>query len=100
MNKYLLKSLFIATLAAGASALTSCSDDIDEGAYYTFTGDTVSSYIESDPQFSIFAELIHQTGTDALLSTYGHYTMFLPNDAAFEQYFAQNGLSLVDRRDA
>lgn len=45
MNKYLLKSLFIAALAAGTGALTSCSDDVDEGAYYTFTGDTVCSYI-------------------------------------------------------
>ncbi len=94
MNKYLLKSLFIAALAAGTGALTSCSDDVDEGAYYTFTGDTVCSYVESDPQFSIFADMMHKTGTNALLSTYGHYTLFLPNDAAFEEYFRQNGLSL------
>lgn len=94
MNKYLLKSLFIATLAAGAGALTSCSDDVDEGAYYTFTGDTVCSYVDNDPQFSIFSEMMHRTGLNNLLSTYGHYTLFLPDDKAFEEYFSRNGLSL------
>ena len=83
MNKYLLKSLLIAAAAATPGIMvTSCSDDVDEGAYYTFTGDTACSYVESDPQFSIFAQLLHDTGTDALLSTYGHYTLFLPNDDA------------------
>ena len=94
MNKYLLKSLFIAAMAAGAGALTSCSDDVDEGAYYTFTGDTVCSFVEDDPQYTIFAEMLHRTGADALLSTYGHYTLFLPNDDAFQEYFSQNGLSM------
>lgn len=94
MNKYLLKSLLMAALTASVGSLTSCSDDVDEGAYYTFTGDTVCSFVEDDPQYSIFADMMHRTGTDALLSTYGHYTLFLPNNDAFEEYFRQNGLSL------
>lgn len=100
MNKYLLKSLLIAAAAATPGIMvTSCSDDVDEGAYYTFTGDTACSYVESDPQFSIFAQLLHDTGTDALLSTYGHYTLFLPNDDAFQTYFSQNGLTLESLTD-
>lgn len=94
MNKYLFKSMFIATLAIGAGYLTSCSDEIDEGSYYTFTGDTVCSYVEGDPQFSIFAEMVQTTGLNSLLSTYGHYTLFLPNNEAFERYFQENGISL------
>lgn len=94
MNKYLFKSMFIATLAIGAGYLTSCSDEIDEGSYYTFTGDTVCSYLESDPQYSIFSELVQTTGLNSLLSTYGHYTLFLPTNDAFERYFQENGISL------
>lgn len=94
MNKYLFKSMFIATLAIGAGYLTSCSDEIDEGSYYTFTGDTVCSYVEGDPQYSIFAEMVQTTGLNSLLSTYGHYTLFLPNNDAFERYFQENGISL------
>lgn len=99
MNKYLLKSMFMAAFLAGAGALSSCSDDVDEGAYYTFTGDTVCSYIENDPQYSIFAEMIHRTGINSLLSTYGHYTLFLPNDDAFNEYFRQNNTSLESMTD-
>ena len=94
MNKYLFKSMFIATLAIGAGYLTSCSDEIDEGSYYTFTGDTVCSYVEGDPQYSIFAEMVQTTGLNSLLSTYGHYTLFLPNNDAFEKYFSETGISL------
>lgn len=32
-----------------------CSDDVAEEAYYTFTGETVASYCEANPEtFSIF----------------------------------------------
>lgn len=99
MNKYLLKSMLAAAFIAGAGAFVSCSDDVDEGAYYTFTGDTVCSYIENDPQYSTFAAMIHRTGVSSLLSTYGHYTLFLPNDDAFNEYFRQNNTSLESMTD-
>lgn len=94
MKNLMIKSLLFVAMTAGAIGFQACSDDVDEGAYYTFTGDTVCSYVENDPQYSIFAELMHSTGTDAVLSTYGHYTVFLPNDEAFEKYFRENNLTL------
>lgn len=78
------------SLISGA-ALTSCGDDVDTGAYYTFTGQTVSSYAHETEGFSIFAKLLDDTGNDALLSSYGHYTVFLPTDDALEQYIAAKG---------
>lgn len=94
MNKYLFKSMLVATMAVGAVTFVSCNDDVDDEAYYTFTGDTVCSFVEDDPQYSIFAQLMHETGTDAVLATYGHYTVFLPNDDAFQKYFRENNISM------
>ena len=89
----LLKLLPAAVLFAGGMQLTSCSDDIDDDAFYTFTGHTVTSYVQSEPRFSTFAQLLEDTGNSALLSTYGHYTLFLPTNDVFERYFAEHGTS-------
>lgn len=91
MNK--LSTLIFA--ACATLALGSCSDDVEGDAYYTFTGDTVASYCASNTdQYSIFSQLLDDTGINSLLSTYGHYTVFLPDDDAFRAYFAAKGLSL------
>lgn len=78
--------------AGAALPLTSCSDDVTDDAYYTFTGKTVASYCGDNPEiFSTFYKMISETGTYDLLSTYGHYTCFAPDNAAFESYFKQIG---------
>lgn len=76
---------------ASLCVLSSCNDDVNEESYYTFTGDTVASYCMSSEEFSVFSRLLTDTGLDALLSTYGHYTCFLPDNEAFKAYFASLG---------
>lgn len=68
-----------------------CSEDVNDDSYYTFTGDTVASYCTSSDEYSVFAQLLADTGLESLLSTYGHYTCFLPTDKAFNDYFARIG---------
>lgn len=80
--------------AVGATVLAGCSDDVDDEAFYTFTGHTVSSYIHEDGRFSIFASLLDETGIGGLLSTYGHYTLFAPTDESIRRYLSDNGLRL------
>lgn len=87
-----LAAALLAAVSAG-TLTTGCSDDIDDGAFYTFTGQTVNSYCHETPGFSIFANLLDDTGNSGLLSTYGHYTLFLPTDEVMRRYFAENGLS-------
>lgn len=82
--------------AVGATMLTGCSDDVDDEAFYTFTGHTVSSYIHEDGRFSIFASLLDETGIGGLLSTYGHYTLFAPTDESIRRYLSDNGMRLGD----
>lgn len=83
--------LLLAALSGGM--LAGCSDDIDDGAFYTFTGQTVNSFCHEDSRFTIFARLLDDTGNAGLLSTYGHYTLFLPTDEVMAAYFEANGLT-------
>lgn len=94
---------FFKFLKSGLAAIVlglmagSCGDDVNDDSYYTFTGDTVASYCGSSESYSVFSALLDDTGLGSLLSTYGHYTCFLPDDAAFARYFATIGkqLSLI-----
>lgn len=89
----ILINLFVAAMAG--AAFTSCSDNMEGEAYYTFTGQTVATYCSSNPdRFSIFSKLIEESGNAPLLSSYGHYTCFLPDNQAMEQYFARIGKKL------
>ena len=92
--KRFLRYLPLAILALGGAAATvSCSDDVNDDSYYTFTGDTVASYCSTSENYSTFAALLDDTGLNALLATYGHYTCFLPDNAAFNRYFSSIGKS-------
>lgn len=92
--KYSLLSAGLAFAAAG------CRDEVNDDSYYTFTGDTVASYCASSEDYSVFSQLLSDTGLASLLSTYGHYTCFLPTDEAFGRYFQSIGRRYDDLTDA
>ncbi|MDE6079265.1 MAG: fasciclin domain-containing protein [Duncaniella sp.] len=97
LYSYICRALCAGVLALGAAA---CSDEVNDDSYYTFTGDTVASYCGSSDDYSVFAQLLADTELSSLLSTYGHYTCFLPDNAAFERYFKTLGKSYADLTDA
>lgn len=92
MKKYNMFYILLAMI--GCLWLSSCNEDVNDDSYYTFTGDTVTSYCGASDDFSIFSTLLQDTGLEALLSTYGHYTCFLPTDEAFEKYFSSIGKNM------
>lgn len=70
------------------------SDDVSGDSYYTFTGETVTSYCENRPaNFSIFSKIVKDAGYSQLLSVYGNYTCFIPTDSAFNVYFKEKGIT-------
>lgn len=73
-----------------------CTDKLDSEYYYTFTGEMMSEYITSRPQYSDFATIAKRANMMDLLSTYGQYTCFLPDNDAFATYFAGKGIASVD----
>jgi len=60
-------------------------------AYYTFTGETIASFLQSNASFSEFSQALDTTGVLDLLSTYGTYTCFAPNNEAMRAYYADSG---------
>ena len=86
----------VAVLCLSGVQVSCDSDDIDADAMYTFTGETVASFCQNDPELSDFYQLITKCGADALLEVYGHYTCFVPNNDAIAAYLSANNKSLDD----
>ena len=80
-----------------STVLTSCSDDPDAENYYTFTGEMMSDYLKSRDEYSEFATIVTRAGLMDLLSTYGHYTCFAPQNEAVEKFLKEKGLQSVDQ---
>lgn len=99
IQKYLLGCLAALALTLG---LGSCSDDIPADKYYTFTGEMLSDYLKSRGEYSEFVAIINraqysQRGVNLmdLISTYGQYTCFAPDNEAVQAYLKANGYASV-----
>ncbi len=102
IKRYFLPLVVVLACVTGICA-TSCSDDIPSDKYYTFTGEMMSDYLKSRPQFSKFVQIVERTtyserGVDImdLISTYGQFTCFAPDNDAVDAYLRENGYSSVD----
>lgn len=85
-------SLLLATVTV--LGLSSCKDEIAEEARYTFTGNTVASYLEKNSEyFSSFIEILKRGGRFSLMKAYGTYTCFAPTNEAIDRYlFEQDSI--------
>ena len=94
-TKYLLAFLAMGIMGC---AFVGCSEDIDQSNRYTFTGETITDYLENRPeQFSKFCYILDRakigksTSGSILktLSTYGSYTCFAPINSAIDEYLLE-----------
>lgn len=103
MKKLLYVLLGLLSLGT-ASTLTSCIDDsVPQDAYYTFTGEMVTDYLQNDTaqQFTEFIDVLHRADMWDLLSTYGTFTCFAPTNDAIDKWLHQrNYASVSDMSDA
>jgi uncharacterized surface protein with fasciclin (FAS1) repeats len=80
-------------LVLSAFCLQSCLDDAHNDVFRTFEDDTVFSLLEKQAErYSTFVKLLKTAHFDDLLSAYGTYTCFAPDNEAFEHYFTENGI--------
>lgn len=86
----------LAMLSLVAPSMTSCSDEPDSEFYYTFTGEMMSTYLESNADYSQFAQIVKRAGLMEQLSAYGHYTCFVPDNEAVTEFLKKKGKSSVD----
>ena len=83
---------YIKTAAVGLAAiavLNSCQEQIDEGARFTFVGNTVATYLQSVPECSHFVEILTRGEQIGLMKAYGQYTCFAPTNEAIEAFVAE-----------
>ncbi|MBQ9654945.1 MAG: fasciclin domain-containing protein [Prevotella sp.] len=77
----------VAVLLASTALLASCKEDIDESNLYTFTGETIEDFLTNrSDEYSSFNYILTRIGYDKILSAYGMYTCFAPNNQAVEAY--------------
>ena len=92
-------SAFVLSLALLSVSFHSCFDSDDVGgAYYTFTGETVASLLQSDAYSNVFGEFCRALDTTEimnLLATYGTFTVFAPIDTAMTAYY-RDSITAVD----
>ncbi len=108
--KYHIRNFFLLMATViGCGWLVSCSEDIDMGNRYTFTDETVLSFLEKnlnlnenrtvpyERQFTEYITLLNQvpisdmsSSTVAqLLSARGNFTVFAPNNQAISNYLQE-----------
>lgn len=76
-------------------SLFACVDDKVGESYYTFTGETIYSYLQKDSlgEFSEVVKAIDKAGLKGVFSSYGTYTFFAPTNDAMQAYYAKHGTS-------
>lgn len=85
---YLFFSVCLAFVAA-------CnSDNMEDEAMYTFTGNTVTSFCQTTPELTDFYQMIEDCGSAELMSIYGHFTCFAPTNAAIERFCQEKGTTI------
>ena len=68
-------------------SFNACKEDIDESNLYTFTGETIEDYLANrSDRFSSFNYILTRIGYDNILSAYGTYTCFAPDNDAIKYY--------------
>ncbi|MBE6303038.1 MAG: hypothetical protein E7089_03780 [Bacteroidales bacterium] len=88
-------------ILAVALSILACTEEIDESNRYTFTGETVADYmLHRSDKYSHFIKILKQANLMSLLSTYGQYTLFLPDNDAVEKYlYEQDSIYWAARKE-
>lgn len=91
------KVVKIAAIVLPILVLISCTKDDDNDNIIEGTNSIVD-YLDASPDYSIFRKAIDRAGMSPVLQgNSGSFTVFAPDDSAFEAYFQENQLdSLVD----
>jgi len=78
----LVKRVFL--VAIGPVIMTACNPEPNEADLYTFTGETIESFIAKDSTLTAFNYILKEVGYDKMMAAYGHYTCYAPtNDGVY-----------------
>ena len=88
---FIICSLFI------SAAQTACSDEPDSKDFYVYEVTMMDEFLTSRPQYSEFTAVVERAGLLKLLSTYGSYTCFAPDNDVMDEYLHRRGLTSIDQ---
>ena len=80
-------------------ALTSCVDNDDDVPMTRYTSEkmTAAAFLEDNPEkVGSCVDIMKKTPYFALLSTYGDYTVFAPNNEAIAIYLSENSYATIE----
>ncbi len=91
---FISKLTKIVLVVVCSAALFSCNDD-DSGDVIV-PGNTIADYIASNDNYSSLAAAIDAAGLTATLSGSADYTVFAPDNAAFNAFLSSNGYASLN----
>ncbi len=95
-----MKNLFnftkLAFLALTLLVSVSCDDDDDNGNIIEGESNTIADFVAGNDDYSSLLAALQQTDLDATLAGSGTFTVFAPNNAAFETFLDGAALEDVD----
>ena len=95
-----MKNLFnltkLAFLALTLFVSVSCDDDDDNGNIIEGESNTIADFVAANDDYSSLLAALQQTDLDATLAGNGTFTVFAPNNAAFETFLDGAALEDVD----
>lgn len=96
-----IKQFFWAALLSSSIAvgMTSCVDNDDDVPMNRYTAEkmTAAQFLEeNESRVGDFISVLKRTSYFAMLSTYGNYTVFAPNNEAIQKYMAGYGYSTIE----
>lgn len=86
------KLIHLFTILSLALMITSCSND-DDGGTPTPQGETIVDFVSNNSDYSSLGTAIEAAGLTTVLSGQGNFTVFAPNNAAFNAFLSANGFS-------
>lgn len=90
--KKLLKYALVTTIAV---LFMACSDD-DNGTTTTETDVTIAGFVADNPDYSSLLAALERAGLVATLDGTTDFTVFAPNNTAFEAFLNANGFASLD----
>ena len=100
ITKTIKQFFWAALLSCGMTVgITSCVDNDDDVPMNRYTAEkmTAAQFLtENESRVGDFITLLKRTSYFAMLSTYGDYTVFAPNNEAFAKYMATNSYNSID----
>ena len=93
---HLIKLSFLGIIVSSVLVLEGCMDSDSVGEnYHTFEGEMIADYLSQDSDLTLFTQALKHIGAYTLMQSYGKYTIFVPNNAAMEKWYAENNTTLA-----